>query len=79
MLVHVVTSAENQRLTMKRLSTQALNTSGIIKLPWKAVGVQVMGDVSGDYARVVPEAEISAKAIVCKNIISSMYPQWVVT
>ena len=55
-----------------------IGPKSLIKLPWRAVGVQLLGPVSADEPRVVYKSDVTAKAVVCHRIISSMYPQWVV-
>ena len=62
------------------LSTEELKTDGVIDLPWSLVGVRRLLPFSGDHPAIeVDKAVVTAKGVTCEGVISSMYPQWVVT
>ena len=67
-------------LTVKKLCTRVLNTTRqLVKVPWTEVGVRILEGDSTEEPRVIPKKKIKAKGIVCGDIISSMYPEWVIT
>ena len=71
---------EDQELTIRKLSTRALNTTKqLVKMPWNEVGVRVLDGETKEEPRTVKKKDIKAKGVVCGSIISSMYPQWVIT
>ena len=74
-----VTSCDDTSITGKLQKTQRLNTKKFIKLPWDKVGVRRLIGDSDAPEEVINVQDIEAKAIVCEGIISSVYPQWVVT
>ena len=75
-----ITSPEDGCITMKLQRTATINTSvKRVKVPWTLVGIRKhIGDSENPEIRVHPQ-DIDAKAIVCSGVISSVYPQWVVT
>ena len=66
-------------LTLVKIRTKTFNTNDIVKLPWNHVGVRLYDGETSDTPVTVHKNDIKAKAILCGNIISTMYPQWVVT
>ena len=66
-------------VTMVKLRTAALKTPEI-NLPWNAVEVRMyVGRCNLEHTICVHRDDIKAKAIRCEDIISSMYPYWIVT
>lgn len=69
-----------QALSMKRLRTRALNTSRMLAdVPWTQVGVRILVGETSEDPITVRASEIKAKGVLCGDVISTMYPQWVVT
>ena len=66
-------------LTLIKIRTRQLNTDGLCKLPWTKVGVRLYVEDTEDPPIRVKKASVKAKGILCGNVISSMYPQWLIT
>ena len=66
-------------LTLRKLKTKQLNTASLCKLPWSQVGVRIYVGDTEDPLITVRKEDIKAKGIICGNVISPMYPQWLIT
>ena len=66
-------------VTMIPMKTKQLNTSSLCKLPWTQVGVRIYVEDTSEPSVTIDKKDIKAKGIICGNIISAMYPQWLIT
>ena len=66
-------------VTIQEVKTTSLSTSQLVKLPWSTVGVRLLEGTLMHRPVTVSDSEIEGKGVVCNNVISSMYPQWVIT
>ena len=57
----------------------ALHKRLLVKVPWTEVGVRILEGESTEEPRKIPKRNIKAKSVVSGDIISSMYPEWVIT
>lgn len=74
-----VVGCSDPNITLKRLRTKALDTSKIVRLPWAEVGVKLWQGETDDSTMTVNKNEIQCKAVLCGNVISCVYTQWIVT
>jgi hypothetical protein len=69
---------EDGALKVRKLIVTPLDTSDIIKLPWAFVGVFKLHNIE-TYPTYLDKEDVVAKAILCKDIISTCYTEWLLT
>ena len=80
-----IVKIKNSSLTLSPLKTSILDTSDVVRLPWNLVGVSRTEEVDSDedvdssQCVEVDRADITQKAVMAGDIISSWEPQWVIT
>ena len=74
-----VTLVQDPVLTLQKLKTSSINTTNLVRVPWSIVGVRKYEGESNDRPITVLVEDVKAKAILCGDIISSMFPEWIVT
>ena len=73
---------EGTVLSLRGVATSAVNTQRIVglSLPWSMVGVRRYHGVNRSTPLMkVDQEDVKAKAILCGNIISAVYPEWIIT
>ena len=56
-----------------------MNSRGLKKLPWNTVGVKILEGESEERTITISTNDVDAKTVICGDMISSFYPQWVIT
>jgi hypothetical protein len=65
-------------LTVRKLITTNFDSSAIVDLPWRDVGVATYQTVE-DLERFIRKEDVVAKAVLCGNIISVCHTEWLLT
>ena len=73
-----ISDVSDPEITMQKLKTSEIADDDM-PLPWGKAGVKLYNGNWEDQSITVNKQDIQAKAILCGNVISSVYPQWVIT
>jgi hypothetical protein len=65
-------------LKVRKLIVSPLDTQGIIQLPWAFVGVFKLLNTEKDCSYIQKD-DVVAKAILCNDIVSTCYTEWLLT
>ena len=75
-----IKEVKDHGLLVKRLKTFSLNTSKkLADVPWSLVGVKQYAGEAEEAPFWLQKTDVSAKAVICGNIISSCHPEWLIT
>ncbi len=73
-----VEDINDPHLVIRKIKTRALDTSAVVKLPWRLLGVRHYVEETSLEHVTVHKDDVKAKGIKCGDLISSFKPEWFV-